>query len=345
MSKRDIVVIGSSAGGVYALRELVSGLPANFTASVFIIQHIAAFSPSMLPEILSRSGRLDARHPQDGETIQPATIYIAPPDHHMLIEGDHIVVRKGPKENRFRPSIDALFRSAAYNYGTRVIGIVLTGLLNDGTSGMWTVKRLGGLTLVQQPGDALYPSMPESVLEYVDVDHILPLADMALLLGQLTHEKAPEPITTPVIDHEMAQLKAEVATAAQTSAFEQGILSLGQLTPLTCPECHGALVSFQEGKLIRYRCHTGHAFTADGLLSEVTQSIEDTLWQAVRGIEESIMLLEQASTQLIAAGHTDTAEQYRAKAAEATHRAARIREQIFSQEQLATTDAYTDEAV
>ena len=371
MAKRDIVVIGSSAGGVYALQELVSHLPADFTGSVFVVQHVAPYVHSMLPDILARHSPVEVRHPQDGELIRPGCIYIAPPDHHILIELDgadentqpgagRILVRKGPKENRFRPSIDALFRSAAYNYGTRVVGVVLTGLLNDGTSGMWTINRLGGVTVVQQPDDALYSSMPESVLEYVDVDYVLPLADIAVMLGQITRETAPEPAANrsavadlprdplgdspngshqptnvpDAVNNELNRIKTEVDVAAQISPFERGILSMGDLSPLTCPECSGVLVTFREGHLIRYRCHTGHSYTASTLLTDITRAIEDTMWQSVRGLEESIMLLDQAANQLTSAGLTDAAEPYRVRSAQALDRAHRIRDLIFAQENL-----------
>ncbi len=339
-------------GGVTALQELIGRLPIGFRGSIFIVQHLAAYAPSLLPAILDRCGPLEVRHPDDGEPIQPGHIYIAPPDHHLLIERDadteaagHILVRKGPKENRFRPSIDALFRSAAYSFGERVIGVVLTGLLNDGTSGMWTIKRLGGIGIVQQPDEAMYASMPESVLEYVEVDHVLPLAAIALMLDQLTKETVPASASqhpnnvadpAPVND-ELNRIKTEVnvAAATQTSPFDRGILSMGTLTPLTCPECNGVLVSFREGQLIRYRCHTGHSYTASTLLADVTKSVEDTMWQAVRALEESIMLLEQAAGQLEEAGLTNAAGQYRARSAEASERAHRIRELIFTNEQLA----------
>ena len=162
MAQRDIVVIGASAGGVAVLTELVQSLPADFHAAVFIVLHIPPHSPSVLPQILSAAGPLQAVHPVDGERIQKGRIYIASPDHHLLIEDGHVVVRKGPKENRFRPSVDALFRSAAYIYGPRVIGIVLTGTLDDGTSGLWSIKRLGGVAIIQEPKEAPFPSMPAS---------------------------------------------------------------------------------------------------------------------------------------------------------------------------------------
>ena len=374
MAKRDIIVIGSSAGGVYALQELVGRLPADFGGSIFIVQHVAPYATSLLPDILSRCGPLTVRHPHDGEAIQPGHIYVAPPDYHLLIEQatDHespdqqsqnsgsepsdqssrdrsspgqsslgrILVRKGPKENRFRPSIDALFRSAAYSFGSRVIGVVLTGLLNDGTSGMWTINRLGGVCVVQEPGDALYSSMPESVLEFVSVDHVVPLAEIAPLLTRLSRETVPDPTGDALAlradqvrsEAELKRIKTEVDTAAQISPFDRGILSMGVATHHTCPECSGALVSFREGNLIRYRCHTGHAYTASTLLSDVTKSIEDTMWKSVRGLEESILLLDQAAEQLASTNQSEAAGQYRAQSARALERAHRIRELIFDNE-------------
>ncbi len=332
MAKRDIVVIGASAGGVTTLKALISALPADFTASIFIVQHVAPSSPSHLPAIITYASPLQAVHPRDGELIQPGRIYVAPPDHHLLLEADHIIVKKGPKENRFRPSIDALFRSAAYTFGPRVIGIVLTGLLNDGTSGMWSVKRLGGVGIVQAPDDAMYPSMPESVLEYVEVDHVVPVAQMASLLMELTQAVAPDEPTLGA--DEQKRLKVEVQIAAQANGFDMGILDLGQLTPLTCPECSGALVSFNEGKLIRYRCHTGHAYTASALLAEVTKSVEDILWSGIRGLEETVILLEQSEAVLAAAGDREGAAQFAQKASQTRQRARQLHEFVFQNEQL-----------
>ena len=243
-------------------------------------------------------------------------------------------MKRGPKENRFRPSIDALFRSAAYTFGSRVIGVVLTGLLNDGTSGMWTVKRLGGLSVVQEPEDAPYPSMPLSVMEYVDVDHLVPITGLASLLTELTMESAPE--TPELSSQELTKLKTEVAIAAEDDAFDKGILDMGPLTPLTCPECNGTLISIKEGKIVRYRCHTGHAFTADALLSEVTKSVEDKLWSAVRGLEETVMLLEEAGKQFAEGGNETAADDYLNKAQTTRERTHVIRNFIFHHEQLST---------
>ncbi|MFD2937345.1 chemotaxis protein CheB [Spirosoma flavum] len=336
MAKRDIVVIGASAGGVMALRELVSAFPADFQAPVFIIQHVSSTSPSLMPEILSRSGPLKVIHPQDGAPIQAGYIYIAPPDHHMILENDRILVKKGPKENRFRPSIDALFRSAAYTFGSRVIGVVLTGLLNDGTSGMWSIKRLGGIGIVQQPEDAAYPSMPTSVLEYVDVDYVLPLSDIGALICKLTQEQAA--LTPELTAHELDRLEIEVSVAAQGDAFDMGILTMGELSPLTCPECSGVLVRFDEGRLIRYRCHTGHGYTSDALLSELTESVEASLWKTLRGLEETIILLEQSSEVLSDADDTTIADQFTKKAQETRKLAQAIRKLTYNHEQYSEED-------
>src|SRR5687767_3636823 len=174
MPASHAVVLGASAGGVESLREVVGALPADFPAPVFVVLHIPPYQASSLPEILNFSGVLHACHPEDGAKIETGRIYVAPPDHHLLIERERVVVQKGPKENRFRPSIDALFRSAAYNYGPKAIGVVLSGALDDGTSGLWTIQRLGGTTIVQEPNDARFESMPLSALNQVKVDHTVP---------------------------------------------------------------------------------------------------------------------------------------------------------------------------
>ena len=340
MAKKDIVVIGASAGGVIALVELFKSIPKDFEAYIFVVQHLSPYSPSVLPHILSRSGHLNAVHPKDGETMKTNTIYVAPPDHHLLIEKDKVIVKKGPKENRFRPSIDALFRSAAYNYGSRVIGLVLSGLLDDGTSGLWSVKRQGGTSIVQDPNDAEFPSMPLNVLEYVDVDHVVPISDMGPLLHKLTQETATQ--STTLTKEELERLHTEVNIAAQDNSFEMGILNKGALTPLTCPECHGALVQFTEGKIIRYRCHTGHGFTDSALLAGVTKSVEESLWQTVKSLEEAIMILEQTARQFETDGNQTTAKLFYGKARETHHTTKQIREIIFEQERFSEDLRFTD---
>lgn len=330
MPKRDIVVIGASAGGVIALVDLVKNLPADFEGYIFIVQHLSPFTPSVLPQIITRNGRLKAIHPKDGEHLKKNSIYIAPPDHHLLIERDRVLVKKGPKENRFRPSIDALFRSAAYNYGSRVIGVVLSGMLDDGTSGLWSIKRQDGICIVQDPDDAEFPSMPQNVIEFVAVDYSVPVAEMGALLNRLVKEPAPEETVLPQEEKERLQL--EINIASQDNAYDMGVFKKAPLTPFTCPECNGALVEFTEGKIVRYRCHTGHAFTESALLAGVLKDAEENLWRTVRGLEEAMMILERAARQFAQGGKEETATLFYQKARKIHDQSEKIRKHIFKHE-------------
>lgn len=188
MIGHDIIVIGSSAGGIKALSTIVTNLPADINAAIFIVQHLSANSPSFLPEILGDVGSLPVVHPADEEQFQTRKIYVAPPDYHLLIARGHVRVMRGPQENRFRPAIDALFRSAARTYGPRVLGVVLTGYLDDGTVGLQAIKKHGGVVIVQDPGEAEYPSMPRSALRHVEVDHCPALSEIPALLFRLSNE-------------------------------------------------------------------------------------------------------------------------------------------------------------
>jgi len=307
MLKHDIVVIGASAGGVYALKDLAAALPADFPAIILIVLHVSANEPSYLPDILTLAGKLPATHPRDGETMRKGHIYIAPPDHHLLVESNRLLVKRGPKENRFRPSIDALFRSAAYTYGPRVIGVILSGMLDDGTSGMWSVKRLGGVSVIQDPQEAPYPSMPQSVAQQVPVDHCVRMDQLADLLSNLVAEPAGQ--WPSLSEAEEIRISSEVQIAQANPALKMGILNIGQPSNLTCPECHGALRRIEEGKQVRYRCHTGHSFSRISLLSGINQAVEESLWNAIRALEETLMLLapDQGFSQ---ANHTTEAYQY-----------------------------------
>jgi two-component system, chemotaxis family, protein-glutamate methylesterase/glutaminase len=329
-AKRDIVVVGGSAGAIDALVDIVRGLPGNFPGAVFVAQHVPASSPSNLPEILSNAGPLKAAHAKDGESIEPGRIYVAVPDHHLLLEKGRIAVKRGPKENRFRPSIDALFRSAAYIYGPRVIGVVLSGALDDGTSGLWTIKRLGGSAVVQKPEYSPFPSMPNNALEYVKVDHRAAPADIPEVLIQLTREKAA--LKRKLSPKELKLLKTEIVIAGSDNAFQLGIIEMGRLTPFTCPECDGALSRLKEGGIIRFRCHTGHAFSMSALIAEVTENIEDLLWKAMRGLEESNMLLNQIGEHFETEGKSSQAKQFVEEAKKLKARARIIHDSIFEQE-------------
>ena len=336
---RDIVVIGASSGGVNALLALVKTLPADFPAPVFIVQHIGADAQSVLPQLLDGVSPLAVKHAEDGERFAAGTIYVARPDHHLLIEHGRVLSTRGPKENRFRPSIDALFRSAAYGYGPRVIGVVLTGYLDDGTSGLWSVQRLGGVAVVQDPRDADSPAMPTNALEYVAADHIVPLAELGSLLVRLTTERAPAKPRVPKAELDGLGIEFQIAKAGD--AFALGVIEQGQLTSFTCPECHGALTQLIEGRLIRYRCHTGHAYTINALVGEVTQSVEGFLYQAMRGMEETHMLLQAMGERFAQDQQTAVAALFLRKADAASADARQLHGIIVQHEALSGDLQYT----
>ena len=325
-----IVVVGASAGGMEALKTLVSQLPCDFPGAIFIVWHVAPAYPSLLPQILDRVCPLPVAHAIDNEAIQPSRIYVAPPDHHLLVESGHIRVTKGPKENRFRPSIDVLFRSAALCYGNQVIGVVLTGLLDDGASGLYAVKDQGGKAIVQDPFDALHASMPIQAMKTVEVDHCLPVAKIGALLVDLTNSAVKKEGRHLVSD----QMEIEVKVAREDNAFESGIMKLGKLSPYTCPECHGMLLQLKEGNLIRFRCHTGHAYSLNSLLVEVTEAIETSLWKTLRGIEESEMLMSHMGKHLGETEDSEMAERFLQKSAEAKMRADLVKQALMSHETL-----------
>lgn len=341
MPHRDVVVIGASAGGVEALRELVGGLPAEFGGSVFVVLHIPPHSPSSLPKILDSAGPLPAAHPQDGESIQPGRIYVAPPDHHLLIQEGRVRVKRGPKENRSRPSVDALFRSAAYSFGARTVGVILSGTLDDGTSGLWTIKQLGGVAVVQDPAEALFPDMPRNACEQVEVDHVAPIAEIGPLLGRFAAETVSAKPDIPAEHMKRLQLEVEIAT--EDDAFQRGVMEWGELTPFTCPECHGVLVRLKEGRLTRFRCHTGHAFTPSALLAEVTASVEAMLWHTMRGLEECTMLLRHIGEHFTNAGEPEKAELFLEKAGEMGDRARIVHDSLPHHEQLSRDLRHRDE--
>jgi len=286
---RNIVVIGASAGGVQTLKSLVRGLPASFPGTVLVVLHVPSHTPSQLQEVLSRVSSLPATAAVDGERVKQGRIYVASSDRHLLIEKDRLRVTRGPKENRSRPAIDALFRSAAYTCGPRVIGIVLSGMLDDGTAGLWAIKDRGGLAVVQSPEEAEYPSMPQSALQYVEVDATLPVAEMPKFLEDAISEH----FVTDSQGTALERMEIEHRVSLEGSGLHAGVMKLGPVSPNTCPECHGVLVRICEGSITRYRCHTGHAFSLQSLLADVNDEIDRTLWNAARSIEERILLLRE----------------------------------------------------
>jgi two-component system chemotaxis response regulator CheB len=259
-----------------------------------VVVHLAANSPSIVPSILSKAGPLPALNASNGAKLMPGHIYVAPADHHLLIEPGRLRLTRGPKENRFRPAVDPLLRSAAATYGPQVIGVILTGALDDGTAGLWAVKDRGGLAVVQEPSEALAPSMPLSALQHVEVDYRLPLKEMATLLVRLVNEPVAGEGETSMSE----AMQIETKIAREDNALAAGVLKLGPPSPYTCPECHGVLVQLQEGSILRFRCHTGHAFSMETLLAGIEKSIDETLWSAVRVLEERMLLLRHLATHV-----------------------------------------------
>jgi two-component system chemotaxis response regulator CheB len=326
-----VIVIGASAGGVQALKRLFSGLSTDLNAALLVVLHIAPTSPGFLPEALSQVGPLPCLHPWQGQKFEKGQIYLAPPDHHMLIEARGTIrLSHGPKENRSRPAVDPLFRSAALAFGPDVIGVILTGNLDDGTAGLLAVKQSGGTTVVQSPADAEAPSMPRSAVRHVKIDYQVPLSEMAALLVRLTKER-PRAGRRVMSDN----LKIESEIAADSRSMLRGITKIGDPSIFTCPDCHGTLLRVRDESVVRFRCHTGHAFTAKSLLATLDESTEDAIWSAVRALQEGALLLEHLAQHARDAGQVEEGKALDQEAQTKLEQAELIRKSIpqLSQEQ------------
>jgi two-component system, chemotaxis family, protein-glutamate methylesterase/glutaminase len=327
-----VVVIGASAGGLEALRLLVSALPKDFAAPVCVVMHTAPQSPGVLAQILARSTALRAVNPRNKQRLQPGHIYVAPPDHHLLTEPGRVCLTKGPHENRFRPAIDPLFRSAAQVYGPGAVGVILTGNLDDGTAGLWAIKRLGGVAVVQAPEDALFPSMPESAIAHVEVDHIVPLTEIAPLLARLVASDAAPTPEVPVPD----DMDIEVRIAKEENPIDAGLERVSTPSSYACPECHGVLLQLKDAGRIRFRCHTGHAYSVESLLAAVSEGIEESLWIAIRSLEEGRMLMSRMAEHVKTSHDQDTAERLLRRAQEVREQSAAIRQMVSDGQPLTT---------
>jgi two-component system chemotaxis response regulator CheB len=290
MLKQDIIAVGASAGGIDALRILVGGLPADLNASIFVVLHIGfgINGQSYLPEILSKAGPLRAVNPKHGEQIERGKIYLAPPDCHLLVTPDRILLSHGPKENRSRPAINPLFRSAAQSYGGRVTGVILTGMLDDGTAGLAEIKRQGGVAVVQDPSSALYSSMPFSAIQHVDVDYVAPLPEIAGIVCHLA--------------------STERDTLKQEEPMDK------KATQLTCPECRGPLSEERQGRIVEFSCRVGHRYTPLAMESEHHETVERSLWASVVALEEAADIGELLASDL-GSKAMDEAQRKRRKAA------------------------------
>jgi two-component system, chemotaxis family, protein-glutamate methylesterase/glutaminase len=294
----DIIVVGASAGGVEALSALVRGLPADLPAAVFVVLHIPPYHQSHLPAILSHHGPLPAAEAMHGEAIAPGRIYVAPPDHHLLVRNGHVELTRGPRENSSRPAVDPLFRTAARAYGPRVVGVVLSGALGDGSVGLMAIAARGGVTVVQDPDEALFESMPRTALEYVRVAHVLPVCQISALVSHLAREPATEKEVPTMSDMEQTipQLVRRDMTAQERHERS------GQTTVYTCPECGGTLWQVERDGLVQFNCHVGHAYAPESLLGQMSEDLEAALWRCVRMLTEKATLTRQLAGRLEAAG-------------------------------------------
>lgn len=329
MATRDIIVVGASAGGVEALSTLVAALPADLPAAVFIVLHIAADSPSLLPRILAREAKLPVQHAKDGEAIIPGKVYVARPDLHLLIEDQHVKLVHGPKENLHRPSVDTLFRSAARWAGSRVIGVVLTGARNDGAAGMRAIKQRGGIAIVQDPSEATFPSMPTSVMQRIKVDYSMPLREIGPLLATLSRQPVDENGGQPL--NEEVEIEAKIMEQEMDAdELIASVERIGRISKLTCPECHGALWEIKDEDLLRFRCHVGHAYSAESLSDGQSTMLEVALWSAVRALEEQVILAKRIVERSRKANRMRAASVFEKRAQEAERNSSVIRELLLS---------------
>jgi two-component system chemotaxis response regulator CheB len=304
-SPRWVVAVGASAGGVEALRDFFAQVPRDIDAAFLVVMHIPPHSPSQLHQVLGGCTSLEVCAAGDRQRLKAGHVYVARADLHLMTEGDVIRLTRGPKECRARPSVDVLLRSAAVSHGPRAVGIVLSGMLDDGTAGLWAIKDAGGTALVQDPAEALYPSMPQSAIDHVDVDVVAPVRELARAVGRIAAE--PEPASTASVSPFHA---TENEVANEGNALALGVLKMGEVSSYTCPDCHGVLVQIREGAILRFRCHTGHAFSLLTLLAEVGESIDKGLWDTIRAVEERLLLLRQLQELSDKAGRTKEAREY-----------------------------------
>ena len=324
-------MIGGSQGAIEGLLEIVPAFPSDLAAAVFVVVHLPAEANSHLPNMLTRAGKLRAAHPADREPIRAGQIYVAPPNYHLTLESGDMHVLRGPRENRHRPAIDPLFRTAARNFGPRVIAVVLSGNLDDGSAGLMAVRRCGGIAIVLDPSQASASEMPQRALDYGGADYTLPLAEIGPKLVELINSR----------DVRMKKLKKhnkkqgrnqypsdpEVLEHEEDFASEQGN---GKPSVFACPECHGVLWELKDGRLFRYRCRVGHAYSAHSLKSELGEGSERALWAAMRALEEKAAVGRRLST--LAKGPRSYVERLQDQAESDSANAELIRKMIFNED-------------
>jgi two-component system chemotaxis response regulator CheB len=321
-----VVVIGGSAGAIAALRELFAGLPRDLPAAVFVVVHISPESPALLADALARTATMPVHSARDGMAVKHGEIVVAPPDRHLLLQDGVVRLNHGPRENRHRPAIDALFRSAAVAYEERVIGIVLSGMLDDGAAGLWAVKRRGGVAMVQDPDKAEHPDMPRNAMEATAVDFFGAPREIAARVSALAGQAA-RPAATPAPD-----LKYEADMEVEQQSEMDKLDRLGERTPFTCPECGGTMWELDENGNPRFRCHVGHAYSLRTLAAEQTMRVEAALWAALRSLEENERLSRRMATDAGRRGNKQSERYHEESAAASAVHAEALRDMLAQAE-------------
>ncbi|MBA3463181.1 MAG: chemotaxis protein CheB [Deltaproteobacteria bacterium] len=306
---RDLIVVGCSAGGVEALPRLLAPLPKDLPAALVVVQHMGASNNPMLVDILRRSSLLPVSWADQGARIERSHVYVCPPDTHLLFNGDHIRLTSGPRENHARPSIDKLFRSAAAEHSSRVVGVLLTGMLDDGVSGLLEIQKAGGIVIIQDPEDAAYPELPSRALQAVEPDRVLPITAIPTALSMI----CAQPRGLPGVSRALA-LEAEVDR--QGSVDPASLHSLGPQTPIACPDCSGPTWLIGDENTRRYRCYLGHVSSARELLVQQSLEVEAALWSAVRALHERAMTLETLAADADRVGSNGVGDLYAQRAKE-----------------------------
>ena len=323
-SSNFIIVVGASAGGLHGVVELSAQLPADLNAAVFVVIHMShSFDSSSLIKRIGEYSGLRCKIAEHGEMIQMGYLYLAVSDKHLLVKDEKILLARGPVENRWRPSIDTLFRSAAAAYNSRVIGVILSSLLQGGTAGMTAIKKSGGTCIVQYPAQAEYPDMPNSVLENVAVDYCVPLHEIGTIIKEATKDGIPKPHIVPQI------VKAESEIAERTIVDMDILKDIGTHTVFTCPDCGGGLWQLKNDNFTRYRCHTGHVYTQEEFERKHKEALESTLWVALRMLEERKQLMEKMSREETSKGWIQQAERKMERAIELKSHIDRLKQLLF----------------
>ena len=315
-TRRDIVVVGASAGGVEALIRFVAALPEDLPAAVFVVLHVSP-SGSVLPAILNRHSAIKAIHPEDGVPVEHGRIYVAPANRHLLLEDGRVRVSTGPRQNGHRPAIDPLFRSAAWTYGPRVVGVILSGALDDGTLGCTSIAARGGMTLVQDPVDASYDSMPLSAIAFDSPSHVATAPELGRIVVELARG---------VGENGGAARKRNVPVDETLEGNRDRRVD-GTISPFTCPECSGTLWEVDEGALVRFRCRVGHSYSAGAMDAAQGTAVEAALWTAMRSLEERAALKRHLASRATRSTHR-MRERYEHDAALAEEHAAVVRRLI-----------------